>query len=116
MLAAAYPWVARRLLTERSPELQATLTALLYKDGRFDFERMESLIVQAVKPVGRRRLTPRPAGTMAAGALCTMLSVSLATTFWCFLACCARTSPLAKLPLGGTVCWGRLGLCRYPHS
>ncbi len=67
VLAAAYPWVARRLLTERSPELRATLRALLYKQDRFNFERMESLMVQAVKPVGRRRLTPRPPGT---GGLC----------------------------------------------
>ena len=34
VLGAAYPWVARRLLTERNPELQATLKTLLYKVGR----------------------------------------------------------------------------------
>lgn len=56
MLGAAYPWVARRLLTESNPELRATLRTLLYKGGRFNFDRMESLITQAVKPVGRRRL------------------------------------------------------------
>ncbi len=50
MLNAAYPWVARRLLTDRSAELRNTLTTLLYKDGgKFQFERLESLLLQAAK-------------------------------------------------------------------
>lgn len=35
VLGAAYPWIARRLLTEQSIELQDTLRTLLYKKGRF---------------------------------------------------------------------------------
>lgn len=35
VLGAAYPWIARRLLTEQSPELRDTLRTLLYKKGRF---------------------------------------------------------------------------------
>ena len=35
VLGAAYPWIARRLLTERSVELQDTLRTLLYNRGRF---------------------------------------------------------------------------------
>ena len=35
VLGAAYPWIARRLLTEQSPELRDTLRSLLYKKGRF---------------------------------------------------------------------------------
>ena len=63
MLGAAYPWVARRLLTDTTPELRATLTALLYKGGSFNFPRMESLISQAVRPAGR----PQPRRTPKAG-------------------------------------------------
>lgn len=53
VLGAAYPWIARRLLTDTTPELRSTLMALLYKDGRFNFSRMESLVSQAVRPTGR---------------------------------------------------------------
>lgn len=35
VLGAAYPWIARRLLTEQSPELRDTLRTLLYKKGKF---------------------------------------------------------------------------------
>lgn len=63
VLGAAYPWVARRLLTDTSPELRSTLMALLYKDGVFQFKRMESLISQAVRPTGR----PQPRRSPQAG-------------------------------------------------
>ncbi|KAL4420222.1 hypothetical protein ABPG77_011046 [Micractinium sp. CCAP 211/92] len=53
VLGSAYPWIARRLLTDTTPELRGTLVALLYKDGQFNFARMESLISQAVRPMGR---------------------------------------------------------------
>eukprot|EP00892_Ulva_mutabilis_P005960 jgi/Ulvmu1/3736/UM173_0009.1 len=50
VLGAAYPWVARRLLTDTSPELRATLRRLLYDEaGMFRFDRMESLLEQAVR-------------------------------------------------------------------
>ena len=50
VLGAAYPWVARRLLTDKSTELRATLRNLLYtSDGMFRFERMEALLEQAVR-------------------------------------------------------------------
>ena len=35
VLGAAYPWIARRLLTEQSIELLDTLCTLFYKKGRF---------------------------------------------------------------------------------
>ena len=64
VLGAAYPWVARRLLTDTTPELRATLTSLLYKNGRFDFKRMESLLTQAARPTGRpQRRKGDPEGT-----------------------------------------------------
>lgn len=50
VLGAAYPWVARRLLTDTSTELRATLRNLLYaSDGMFRFDRMEALLEQAVR-------------------------------------------------------------------
>lgn len=49
VLGSAYPWIARRLLSDRSTELQETLRALLYKGGKFQFGRLESLLRQAVK-------------------------------------------------------------------
>lgn len=51
VLGAAYPWVSRRLLlTTNSPELTATLDNLLYDSkGRFNFDRLESLLEQAAK-------------------------------------------------------------------
>jgi hypothetical protein len=50
VLGAAYPWVARRLLTDTSTELRATLRNLLYtSDGMFRFDRMEALLEQAIK-------------------------------------------------------------------
>ena len=49
VLGSAYPWIAQRLLSDRSPELQETLRALLYKGSKFQFGRLESLLRQAVK-------------------------------------------------------------------
>ena len=34
VLGSAYPWIARRLLSDRSTELQDTLRALLYKGSK----------------------------------------------------------------------------------
>lgn len=64
VLGAAYPWVARRLLTNTPEELQPTLLSLLYKDGKFNFKRMESLLTQATSPPGRpQRPRDSPAGS-----------------------------------------------------
>ena len=53
VLGAAYPWVARRLLTDKSVELRDTLRALLYKSGSFQFDRLEALLLQAVRSPGK---------------------------------------------------------------
>ena len=66
VLGSAYPWVARRLLTDTTPELRATLQSLLYKGGKFNFKRMESLLTQAARPMGRpprRREDPTEASS-----------------------------------------------------
>ena len=49
VLGSAYPWIARRLLSDSSQDLQDTLRALLYKGSKFQFARLESLLRQAVK-------------------------------------------------------------------
>ena len=53
VLGAAYPWVARRLLSDKSPELRRTLQALLYKAGTFQFDRLEALLLQAIRSPGK---------------------------------------------------------------
>jgi hypothetical protein len=47
VLGSAYPWIARRLLTDPSPDLRTALRRLLYtEEGRFRFDRLESLLRQ----------------------------------------------------------------------
>jgi len=43
----AYPYVARRLLTGESPELRRRLIEVLFKDGKFQWKRLENLIAIA---------------------------------------------------------------------
>lgn len=43
----AYPYVAKRLLTGESPALRRRLLEVLFKDGRFQWERLENLIAIA---------------------------------------------------------------------
>lgn len=47
ILDIAYPYVARRLLTGESPELRRRLIEVLFKDGRFQWDRLENLIAIA---------------------------------------------------------------------
>jgi predicted unusual protein kinase regulating ubiquinone biosynthesis (AarF/ABC1/UbiB family) len=47
VLSKAYPYVAKRLLTDSSPQLRASLQDLLFKDGRFRWNRLENLLRNA---------------------------------------------------------------------
>jgi predicted unusual protein kinase regulating ubiquinone biosynthesis (AarF/ABC1/UbiB family) len=47
VLSKAYPYVAKRLLTDPSPELRASLRDLLFKDGSFRWNRLENLLKNA---------------------------------------------------------------------
>jgi predicted unusual protein kinase regulating ubiquinone biosynthesis (AarF/ABC1/UbiB family) len=47
VLNAAYPYVAKRLLTDESPELRASLKELLFKDESFRWNRLENLLNNA---------------------------------------------------------------------
>jgi predicted unusual protein kinase regulating ubiquinone biosynthesis (AarF/ABC1/UbiB family) len=47
VLSAAYPYVAKRLLTDTAPELRASLKDLLFKDESFRWNRLENLLNNA---------------------------------------------------------------------
>ncbi|CAL9108865.1 unnamed protein product [Musa acuminata var. zebrina] len=49
VLAASYPYFAKRLLTDPNPYLRDALIDLLFKDGRFRWNRLENLLVQGRK-------------------------------------------------------------------
>lgn len=47
VLSKAYPYVAKRLLTDPSPQLRTSLKDLLFKDGTFRWNRLENLLRNA---------------------------------------------------------------------
>ncbi len=47
VLSKAYSYVAKRLLTDSSPELRTSLKDLLFKEGNLRWNRLESLMVNA---------------------------------------------------------------------
>lgn len=49
VLSASYPYFAKRLLTDTNPYLRDALIELLFKDGRFRWNRLENLLVQGSK-------------------------------------------------------------------
>ena len=49
LLAKAYPYMAKRLLTDPNPKLREGLEELLVKDGEFRWNRLESLLREGSK-------------------------------------------------------------------
>jgi len=47
IIEVSYPYVARRLLTGESPEMRRHLIEVLFKDGKFQWERLENMIAIA---------------------------------------------------------------------
>ncbi|MEL7332361.1 MAG: AarF/ABC1/UbiB kinase family protein [Cyanobacteria bacterium J06560_2] len=47
VLSKAYPYVARRLLTDPAPQLRTSLQELLFRDGSFRWNRLENLLKNA---------------------------------------------------------------------
>ncbi|MEM9216673.1 MAG: AarF/ABC1/UbiB kinase family protein [Cyanobacteria bacterium P01_F01_bin.150] len=47
IVEVGYPYVARRLLTEETPEFRQRLLEVLFKGGKFQWERLENLIAIA---------------------------------------------------------------------
>lgn len=56
VLGSTYPWIARKVLTDSSPKLNASLRALLYKDGQFRIDRLESLLSESLRAKTERTL------------------------------------------------------------
>jgi predicted unusual protein kinase regulating ubiquinone biosynthesis (AarF/ABC1/UbiB family) len=44
IVEVSYPYVARRLLTGESPEMRRRLLEVLFKDGKFQWQRLENMI------------------------------------------------------------------------
>ncbi|KAK3143583.1 hypothetical protein QOZ80_4AG0302140 [Eleusine coracana subsp. coracana] len=49
VLGSSYPWIARKVLTDNSPKLRSSLQTLLYKDGEFQIDRLESLLTESLR-------------------------------------------------------------------
>ncbi|XP_043719964.1 uncharacterized aarF domain-containing protein kinase At1g71810, chloroplastic isoform X2 [Telopea speciosissima] len=49
VLSSTYPWIARKVLTDSSPQLKSTLRGLLYKEGVFRIDRLESLLTESLR-------------------------------------------------------------------
>ena len=49
VLGKAYPYMARRLLTDTRPQLRDAFTELLFKDGQFRWNRLENLLREGAK-------------------------------------------------------------------
>ncbi|MDH6098979.1 AarF/ABC1/UbiB kinase family protein [Anabaenopsis sp. FSS-46] len=49
VLSEAYPYVAKRLLTDEAPQLRTSLQNLLFKDEKFRWNRLENLLRNAKK-------------------------------------------------------------------
>ncbi|MCU0569536.1 MAG: AarF/ABC1/UbiB kinase family protein [Oculatellaceae cyanobacterium Prado106] len=47
VLSKAYPYIAKRLLTDPAPQLRSSLQDLLFKDGSFRWNRLENLLNNA---------------------------------------------------------------------
>ncbi|KAM5565349.1 protein ACTIVITY OF BC1 COMPLEX KINASE 1, chloroplastic [Rosa sericea] len=57
-LEVAYPYVAKRLLTDPNPALRERLIQVLFKDGVFQWKRLENLIVLAKENVSMMSNNP----------------------------------------------------------
>ncbi|XP_014505042.1 protein ACTIVITY OF BC1 COMPLEX KINASE 1, chloroplastic isoform X1 [Vigna radiata var. radiata] len=57
-LEVAYPYVAKRLLTDPNPALRERLIQVLFKDGLFQWKRLENLIVLAKENVAKMSNNP----------------------------------------------------------
>lgn len=49
VLSSTYPLIARKVLTDNSPQLKSSLQALLYAEGEFRIDRLESLLAESLR-------------------------------------------------------------------
>ncbi|WKA10837.1 hypothetical protein VitviT2T_028391 [Vitis vinifera] len=59
VLGSTYPWIARKVLTDSSPKLKSSLQALLYKEGVFRIDRLESLLSESLRARTERALVTK---------------------------------------------------------
>jgi predicted unusual protein kinase regulating ubiquinone biosynthesis (AarF/ABC1/UbiB family) len=52
LLAKAYPYMAKRLLTDPNPKLRTTFEELMLKGGQFRWNRLQDLVLQSQKSQG----------------------------------------------------------------
>lgn len=57
-LEVAYPYIAKRLLTDPNPALRERLIQVLFKDGVFQWKRLENLITLAKENVAKMNRNP----------------------------------------------------------
>lgn len=57
-LEVAYPYIAKRLLTDPNPALRERLIQVLFKDGVFQWKRLENLITLAKENVAKMSNNP----------------------------------------------------------
>ncbi|XP_072092581.1 uncharacterized aarF domain-containing protein kinase At1g71810, chloroplastic isoform X3 [Arachis hypogaea] len=78
VLGSTYPWIARKVLTDSSPQLKASLETLLYKDGVFRVDRLESLLTESLRAKTEKSLVKQqPEGTDSRMAMKEILSFTL---------------------------------------
>lgn len=59
VLGSTYPWIARKVLSDSSPKLKSSLQALLYEDGSFRVDRLESLLTESLRARTEKALIKR---------------------------------------------------------
>lgn len=77
VLGSTYPWIARKVLTDSSPKLKSSLQSLLYKDGVFRIDRLESLLTESLRARTERALITKQAGEDTKMAIKQILSFTL---------------------------------------
>ncbi|XP_047159288.1 uncharacterized aarF domain-containing protein kinase At1g71810, chloroplastic [Vigna umbellata] len=78
VLGSTYPWIARKVLTDGSPQLKSSLENLLYKDGVFRIDRLESLVVESLRAKTEKAIVKQVEGTDSRMVMKEILSFTLA--------------------------------------
>ncbi|KAK4601593.1 hypothetical protein RGQ29_010954 [Quercus rubra] len=61
VLGSTYPWIARKVLSDSSPQLKSSLQNLLYEEGVFRIDRLESLLMESLRARTEKALVRKPA-------------------------------------------------------
>ncbi|XP_068502425.1 uncharacterized aarF domain-containing protein kinase At1g71810, chloroplastic isoform X2 [Phaseolus vulgaris] len=77
VLGSTYPWIARKVLTDSSPQLKSSLENLLYKDGVFRIDRLESLLTESLRAKTEKAIVKQTEGTDSRMAMKEILSFTL---------------------------------------